>query len=212
MTKIAQKPTLTPKKIDVWLTDDSEQFCKAVIDGLIDNIYLKLEKYFLSAQTLIHSLEDTSVRPNVILLDVEMPGMDGLETIGWIRRLSPSTRIIMLSCHDDGASIRGSLDEGAIGYLVKPSSCSEIVNAVRASMTDIVPLDKRAASKLLRAGKDGDADKKLTPRERQVLQLIADGLTRKEIADRLSISSDTVHFHFQNIYFKYGVHRRRDLT
>jgi DNA-binding NarL/FixJ family response regulator len=200
------------KKINVWIVDDSEIFCKAVVSGLADNLFLRIQRIFGSSETLLQSLKEEPDVPSVILLDVEMPGMGGLGAIARIRKLSPETCIIMLSCHDDEQYVRGAIRKGASGYLLKPGSASEIENAVKIALAGVIPIDKGAISRLMQIPNSDDVHKVLTPREWQVFRLIAEDLTRKEIAQRLFISTETVHFHLENIYFKLGIHDKRELA
>ncbi len=200
-----------PNRKCVWMVDDSERYCKAVVEGLEGNRYLKCERYFRSAQNLLNALGEESEPPSAILLDVEMPAMDGVEAISLILQKSPTTRIIMLTCHEEETYVRDALQQGASGYLLKPSSPLEIENAVRAALANLISLDTVPMKRLIPPRNGQTILSRLTSSEKRVYRLAAEGLSRKEIAKRLFISANTVHFHLQNIYSRLGFHHRSDI-
>jgi DNA-binding NarL/FixJ family response regulator len=150
--------------------------------------------------------------PAVALLDISMPGLNGLEVAARVQRAGSRARCIILSMHFDDEYIRRALSAGAAGYLLKSSDRTELVQAVRAvaeGQTWLAPpIAKRIAHAYAR-GETPKADEPLellTPRQREVLQLIAEGLSTKEIAQRLELSVKTVESHRAEIMQRLDVH------
>ena len=150
-----------------------------------------------------------SATPDVMLMDIEMPVMDGIEATQQIVAELPATAVLVLTSFSDRKRIMGALDAGAVGYLLKDASADEVVRGIRAAAEGGSPLDPRAARSLLEAKKRaGSARGNLTAREREVFALLLDGMPNKLIARRLEISEKTVKAHLTSIFRQIGVSDR----
>jgi len=140
-------------------------------------------------------------RPHVVLMDVSMPRVDGIEATRRIVGAQVDAQVVMLTMHVDRDTIEQALRAGAIGYLTKDSSISDVVAAVRAAATHDTAMTTGLAAAMLREARQ-QTDALISAREEEVLQLVADGLGTTEIAERLYISQKTVKNHLASIYEK----------
>jgi DNA-binding NarL/FixJ family response regulator len=151
----------------------------------------------------------------VILLDVKMPAMNGLDAILPLKKISPGTSIIMLTSYDLDENIRLAMKRGASGYLLKSSLPEEIVRAVESVVQGGLPLDATITKKMIASYVGWDERENsynLSPREKEVLKLASDGLNNSEVAGRLFISRYTVQTHMKNIFHKLDIHNRQKLV
>ncbi len=146
-----------------------------------------------------------STTPDVVLMDLEMPVMDGIEATRAILADVPQTAVLVLTSFSDRRRITSALDAGAVGYLLKDASADEVVRGIRTAAEGGSPLDPRAARSLLEAKNAPDPLAGLSPREREVFSLLLDGMPNKLIARRLEISEKTVKSHLTSIFRQLGV-------
>ena len=143
--------------------------------------------------------------PDVVLMDLLMPGMNGVDATAVIRREFPDTEVIALTSVLEDQAVVGAIRAGAIGYLLKDTDGPELIRAIHAASEGQVQLSPAAAARLMREVRAPDSPEKLTERETEVLRLLAQGLANKEIARILEIGDKTVKTHISNIFGKLGV-------
>ena len=165
---------------------------------------------FGSAEDALRELP--GLKPEILLMDINLPGMSGVECVRKLGPLLPGTHILMLTVHDDADSIFDALSAGASGYLLKPVRAAELLAAIRDVHAGGAPMSSNIARKVVQsfnktAPRD-DGSQNLWPREREVLELLAKGFIYKEIADQLGIGYRTVHTHIERIYDKLHVQSR----
>jgi DNA-binding NarL/FixJ family response regulator len=157
-------------------------------------------------------------QPDVVLLDIAMPGLGGLGAVPLIQREAPRARILILTQYEHPDYIRRFLRLGVSGYVLKKTAGAELVSAIRAAFRGGLVLDPSIARDVLReqeaaaAEPSGDPYDTLTERERQVLKLVAEGRSNKEIASLLDISVKTAMTHREHVMQKLDLHNRTDLT
>lgn len=137
-------------------------------------------------------------QPDVLLLDLRMPGPSALETLAYLRQHSPHTRVLMLTAFDDEAHVRGLVEAGVAGYMLKEEAPTTVSEAIRAVMQGCTWFSQSVAQKLAMPTESTT----LTQREQEVLRLLAHGETNQKIAEELCVAEITVRFHLRNIYSK----------
>jgi DNA-binding NarL/FixJ family response regulator len=148
------------------------------------------------------------LHPDVVLMDLLMPVMDGVTAIGTIHREVPDTEVLALTSVLEDASVIGAIKAGAIGYLLKNTQADELRRAIKAAAEGQVQLSPDAAARLMREVRAPESPEALTERETEVLRLLAQGQANKEIARHLDIGEKTVKTHVSNILAKLGVQSR----
>jgi DNA-binding NarL/FixJ family response regulator len=143
--------------------------------------------------------------PDVVLMDLAMPVLDGVGATRRITAEAPATHVVVLTSFSDSARVLEALDAGARGYVLKDAEGSAVVRAIRAAARDEAPLDPRVARTVLDRGRTGSALSDMTTREREVLELLGAGMANKTIARRLGITEATVKAHLTRIYKQIGV-------
>jgi DNA-binding NarL/FixJ family response regulator len=143
--------------------------------------------------------------PDVVLMDLEMPVLDGIEATARIRAAQPGVAVVVLTSFSDRQRILRALDAGAAGYLLKDAEPGELANSIEAAARGEAPLDPKAARALLSARRAPTVAETLSEREREVLAMVGQGLPNKVIAQRLAISEKTVKAHLTSVYRQIGV-------
>ena len=158
--------------------------------------------------------EIAPLKPDVVLMDIGLPGMSGIECVSRLKALLPATPIIMLTVYDEGDYLFDSLKAGASGYLLKRAIGDKLLEAMQEARAGGLPLTRHMAAKVgqyfQKFGRSQTQVHSLTPREQEVLQLLADGFRYKEIAGVMGISLDTVREHARRIYGKLHVNSRTE--
>jgi DNA-binding NarL/FixJ family response regulator len=147
----------------------------------------------------------TEHHPDVLLLDLSMPDLDGIEVTKRLRDATPDTKVVVFTSFSDRERIVQALDAGAVGYLLKDAEPEELHAAVQAASRGEAPITPRAAAALLADRRERPAEVALTAREREVLALVVEGFANKQIARRMGISEKTVKGHLTNLFQRIGV-------
>lgn len=200
--------------LQIAIIEDNQQYRKAI------ELILELDKKFSLLHTLgnCHDMLEhfADARPDVVLMDIDLPGMNGIQAVWEIKKEFPEIKILMLTVFEDEEKIFGALKAGANGYLLKKDSPVKILESIEAVYNGESPMNGMIASKVLeffQKTKTAEVDQSsLTEREKQILQLIIKGYSYKEIASSIFISVETLNSHIKNIYRKLNVHSRSELT
>ena len=197
----------------VWLVEDN-QLLRNTLASVID------EQSDMECQVAVPSVEemllhlDEGLVPDIVLMDIGLPGMSGIDGIRRLRSLAPASRAVVLTVHEENQSVFDAVCAGASGYLLKPSTPEGVVEAIRQVQCGGAPINGYIAQKMLamfaRIAPPSipEYDYRLTRREHEILDLLVDGLTMRQIAERLHVSYHTVDNHLRNIYEKLHVHTR----
>ncbi len=150
-----------------------------------------------------------SAEPDVVVLDRELNGQpDAFDTVRELKRLSPKLQIIVLSACCDGQVILDAIRAGAVGFIEKNSPAATLIDAIRAAVRGEAILAPKVARRILEEIAEIERDRSLTPAERRALALLAEGLTNREIAERMNVALSTAKRHLSSIYAKLGVSNR----
>jgi DNA-binding NarL/FixJ family response regulator len=154
------------------------------------------------------------VKPDVVLMDINLPGMNGVECVRQLKQLLPQTQVMMLTVYEDTENIFNALTAGASGYMLKRTSSKELLEAIQEVHRGGSPMTMHIARKVVQSFQKTAATaqpaENLSEREQQVLDLLSQGLMYKEIADKLAISYETVHTYIRRIYEKLQVRTRTE--
>ncbi len=155
------------------------------------------------------------LQPDLVLLDIAMPGMDGLETLRGIKSARPETRVVMLTVSDDDRHLFEAVRSGAEGYMLKNLTANEFLQLLQGLEQGEAAMTRRMAARLMKgmadqARRPEQAAPSLTPRELELLQLVAEGLSNRAIGQRLSISENTVKYHMKHVLQKLGAQNRTE--
>lgn len=198
-------------KIRVMLVEDSPRYREVISLALKQDPGIHLACQFGTAEIALRSLQEKAAGnlPDLILLDLRLPGMDGLEALPQFLAAAPAAKIMILTQSDDEADVLRAISLGASGYLLKSSTLNMIIDGIRTVMNGGASLDAGVARFIINTMKNwlpkDSTEGLLTDRQMEILNLLGEGLVKKEIADRLKISYATVDEHVAHIYERLGV-------
>ena len=203
-------------KIRVLLVDDHALFREGLV--MIISNQVDMEVVGEASDGLEAAVKAAELKPDLILMDIQMPGMDGIEAARRIKREVPTATIVMLTVRDDEEKLFEAIKNGAQGYLLKKMHSAELIAMVRRALAGEVAIPTRLAGQILEEFRrlsqiephDENLPTGLSPRELEVLNLVASGKTDKEIAQNLSLSLNTVKTHLRNILSKLQVGSRKE--
>lgn len=195
--------------LSVWLIEDHANYRDTVAMTLRSREEVGSLLDFGDAESAFRRIEElSSARPDVVLIDLGLPGISGLEAIPRLKERLPETDIVVLTVFDDKPKVFEAIASGASGYLLKSSTPGEIIQAViqvREGGSPLTPQIARYVLAAFTASRKKNLETDLTSREQEILSYLADGLIKKQVADRLSISAHTVDYHVRKIYSKLQV-------
>jgi DNA-binding NarL/FixJ family response regulator len=198
--------------ITVSIVEDNDQL-RGTLARVLDRADgFRCLSHFPSAEAALGALPKE--RPNVVLMDINLPGMNGVECVRRLKQVAPEIQIIMLTVYEDTENIFNALTAGASGYLLKRTPRAELLAGIRDVQHGGSPMTTHIARKVVqtfqKSGATASATDNLAPREQEVLDCLSQGLMYKEIADKLGISFETVRTHIRRIYEKLQVRTRTE--
>lgn len=197
-------------KIKIFVVDDHQLFRGGIISLLSDDEDIEVTGECSSAGELFELLEQR--QPDIILIDISMDGMDGLEVIQKSRKKYPNVRFIVLTMHEDGQYVVKAVRNGAFGYLLKNADKTELKEAIHAVYYDRKYFNREISQLMVgNIALEGDSHKELSQREKEILVLVSEGKTTKEIAGQLFVSTRTVETHRVNMMKKLNVQNTAEL-
>jgi len=197
---------MADQKIRIMLVDDHAVVRSGLSAFLSVNPDLELVAEAENGEQAV--IRANLTRPDVILMDLMMPVMDGVAATRAIKQQHPGIQIVALTSFQEDELVQNALKAGAVGYLMKNVSSRELAAAIRAAKEGKMTLSPEAAQALVRASQQAEETETLTEREREVLKLMVEGLNNAEIGERLVVSLSTVKYHISNILMKLGVDNR----
>jgi len=205
--------TGAPSALDrrtVWVVEDDERFGTQLARLINMSDVFACEQVYRACEPALEALHQ-EIPPDILLMDIGLPGMNGIEGVRRVKIVAPAVQVVMLTVYEDSDSIVQAISAGAAGYLHKGSSLDAIVDSMKSMLNGGAPINPQIARKVLDLFAHFSApsiDYGLTTREKEVLGLLVDGLVKKEIADRLFVSYNTIDKHVRNIYGKLQVQTR----
>ena len=197
--------------VNVIIIEDNELLRDSLKEAINKSSSIKCKNTFGSGEAALEFIGREELVPEIILLDIGLPGMNGIDLIPEIRKLTPTSKIIILTVHDDNENVFNAICAGASGYLLKDLSADNIVNSINEVMNGGATMNSHIAKKVLNMFRDQNIKTdgySLSDREKEILSLLIDGLSKKQIAEKIFLSHHTVDSHIRNIYAKLEVHSR----
>jgi DNA-binding NarL/FixJ family response regulator len=195
----------------VWVVEDSSLYADTLAGVIQSSERLRCARVFSDGESALATLEEGAELPRLILMDIALPGMGGIECTRRIRKKNPAIPVVMLTVYRSNDRIFEAICAGASGYLLKSATSDEILRGIENVHDGGGAMDRHIARRVLEMFNKlaaPRADYRLSEREREVLQFLVDGLTKPRIAERLSLSLHTVDAHVRSIYTKLHVNSR----
>ena len=197
--------------IDVIIIEDNELLRDSLKEAINKSGQTSCRNSFGSGEAALDLIEKEELVPDIILLDIGLPGINGIELIPELKKLSPSSKILIITVHDDDENVFNAICAGAAGYLLKDLSAEKIVSSIIEVMNGGAPMNSHIAKKVLSMFRDQNVKSNgysLSEREKEILGQLVEGLSKKQIAEKIFLSHHTVDSHLRNIYAKLEVHSR----
>jgi DNA-binding NarL/FixJ family response regulator len=194
-------------KTRIILYDDNETLAQSIKLMLEDEDDMEVAATFPNAETVAEDIK--TLKPDVVLMDIDMPNINGVEAVKNIRLRFPALPVIMLTVFDDNDNIFNAVCAGASGYILKRNATAEVPDAIRNVLTGGAPMTGSVARKVLQMVPGQQTKKEdfnLTSHEKKVLELLVKGFSYKMIATELQVTVDAIRFHIKKIYDKLHVH------
>lgn len=193
--------------VKVMIIEDNEP-----LNDIFSQVIQSSKKYTLVGSYL--SCEDAFIyfkdnKPDIVLMDIELPGMDGIQGTKEIKKILPKTKVIMITVYENSRNVFDALCAGATGYLTKNTNADKLIDALDELQAGGAPMSINIAKMVVESFKKSP-DSVLTERETQVIEMLAKGSSYKSIALALDISVNTIKYHVKNIYDKLQVHSKED--
>ena len=196
--------------LNIWLVEDNTAFRQTIAELLNETEGMRCSGSFASCEEALAALRKKDA-PEVVLMDIGLPGMSGIEGVKHLKKISPSTDVIVLTIYDDDEKVFRAICNGATGYLLKDAPAESIIAAIHDVLQGGAPINAQIARRVLDMFMRlsvPQAEYGLTAREKEILHELTEGLTKKQIAEKLFLSFFTIDTHLKNIYAKLHVHSR----
>lgn len=198
-------------KTEVIIIEDNELLRDSLKEIINKSAVIKCDNIFASGEAACKSIKKKELVPDIILLDIGLPGINGIDLIPELKKLTPSSKIIIITIHDDDENIFNAICSGASGYLLKDLSGDEIIASISDVLNGGAPMNPHIAKKVLNKFRDQNLKSSaynLSEREKEILVLLVEGLSKKQIGEKIFLSHHTVDSYLRNIYIKLEVHSR----
>lgn len=204
-----------PETTDIAIVEDNAALGSSLKKVVESDASLTCIGVWITAEEALKKID--AFRPQIVLMDINLPGMSGIEATARLKQHLPEIKVVMVTVYRDHEQIFAALKAGACGYLLKRSTPSELREAIHDVKTGGAPMSPEIARRVVEAfhqpiktGPSAMDEVKLSKRETEILELLCEGLANKEIADRLNISVETVRVHLKHVYEKLHVRSRTE--
>ena len=203
---------MTYHQESIYIIEDKDIIRNGIVSLLKRSGWFENVLSFKSGEEIMEQIPNLNP-PNIILIDIGLPGIDGIETMKLLLDVWPASRILIFTIYEDDKHVFDALKYGALGYILKSETPDNILASIRDVLDGGAPMSRGIANKIIssfRIKKKADNLNQLTTRENELLKLLAEGYLNKEIADQLNVTLSTVKNHLQNIYLKLHVQNRSE--